>query len=287
MQSISIVGCGYTGLRLAARWIGLGAAVRGFATRPESLAQIAATGAAAAALDLDAAADAAPIDCGGHIVYYAVPPAPTGDGDPRLERFLGRVSGTPGRMVYLSTTGVYGDRGGAVVDEDTPAAPRTGRALRRLAAEDFLRGWAAQRGVSWCILRVPGIYGPGRLPLDRLRRAEPAIAPPEASPGNRIHVTDLVTACIAAGSGEPADRRIFNVTDGTDDSLTDYLQRVARITGLPAPPLVSRAVAARELSASAWSFLGESRRVDNRRMREELGVAIAYRDLDEGIRASL
>ena len=149
MQSISIVGCGYTGLRLAARWIGLGAAVRGFATRPESLAQIAATGAAAAALDLDAAADAAPIDCGGHIVYYAVPPAPTGDGDPRLERFLGRVSGTPGRMVYLSTTGVYGDRGGAVVDEDTPAAPRTGRALRRLAAEDFLRGWAAQRGVSW------------------------------------------------------------------------------------------------------------------------------------------
>ena len=89
------------------------------------------------------------------------------------------------------------------------------------------------------------------------------------------------------GSRARADRRIYNVTDGSDDSLTAYLQRVARIGGLPPPPMISRAEAARPLSESSWSFLGESRRVDNRRMRDELGVALAYGDLDAGIRASL
>ena len=142
-------------------------------------------------------------------------------------------------------------------------------------------------GLSWCILRVPGIYGPGRLPLERLRRGEPAIHPREAMPGNRIHVEDLATACLAAARAVRADRRIFNVTDGTDDSPTSYLLRVARIGNLPQPPLISRAEARARCSDSSWSFLGESRRIDNRRMREELGVTLAYHDLDAGIRASL
>jgi nucleoside-diphosphate-sugar epimerase len=136
-------------------------------------------------------------------------------------------------------------------------------------------------------LRVPGIYGPGRLPLDRLRRGDPAIDPLEAMPGNRIHVDDLVTACIAAGSGPQAGRRIYNVTDGTDDSLTAYLQRVARIANLPPPPFISRADAQKTYSAMSWSFLSESRRVGNQRMLDELRVALAYHDLDAGIRASL
>jgi nucleoside-diphosphate-sugar epimerase len=288
MQSVSIVGCGYTGLRLAARWLALGVAVRGFATCPASVRQIADSGATAQTLDLDAdPGDQNIPDFDGQLVYYAVPPAPTGTGDPRLERFLARLMGTPRRIVYLSTTGVYGDRAGAVVDEETAVAPQSARAVRRVAAELALRDWAGARDVSWCILRVAGIYGPGRLPLERLRRAEPAIDPAEASPGNRIHVEDLVTACIAAGRSARAHRGIFNITDGTDDSITGYLLRVARLSGLPAPPFVSRAVAARDSSPAAWSFLGESRRADNRRMREELGVALAYHDLDEGIRASL
>lgn len=286
MHSVAIVGCGYTGLPLAARWIAAGAQVRGYAIRAASLAAIAATGATAVRLDLDAAVGGAG-DLDGELVYYAVPPAPSGSGDARLERFLDALRGRPRRIVYLSTTGVYGDRAGAVVDEDADPAPQTARAARRLAAETRLRAWAQTRAVPWCILRVAGIYGPGRLPLERLRRAEPAIRPAEASPGNRIHVTDLVTACVAAGSSERAERRIFNVTDGTDDSLTAYLQRVASLAGLPPPPLVSRAAAAAAASPAAWSFLGESRRVDSRRLREELGVALAYRDLDAGIRASL
>jgi nucleoside-diphosphate-sugar epimerase len=150
-----------------------------------------------------------------------------------------------------------------------------------------LRGWAEQRAVSWCILRVPGIYGPGRLPLERLRQREPAILPEQATPSNRIQVEDLVSACVAAGDSARADRRIFNVTDGSDDSLTAYLQRVARIANLPPPPLISRSEAERRFSASSWSFLAESRRVGNRRLTEELGVTLRYTDLDAGIRASL
>ena len=284
MRPVSIVGCGYTGLRLADRWLKLGAGVQGFATRDESLREIARGGAVAVPLDLDGAARARNFD--GHLIYYAVPPAAHGDGDPRLERFLQSLAGKPWRFIYLGTTGVYGDRAGALVDEEAVPAPSSERARRRLAAETCLRAWADAREVPWCILRIAGIYGPGRLPLERLRRAEPAIVPQEASPGNRIHVDDLVTACIAAGSSARAGRRIYNITDGSEDSATAYLQRVARISGLAAPVLVSRAEARRLLPAASWSFLADSRRVDNRRMLEELGVALAHHDLDEGIRAS-
>jgi nucleoside-diphosphate-sugar epimerase len=290
MQSVSIVGCGYTGRRLAARWVHMGARVRGFATRPESLAEIAAVGAEAAPLDLDvpgASAATGGRTNGGELVYYMVPPAKDADGDPRLARYLDTLVGRPRRLIYLSTTGVYGDQAGGLVTEDTPTAPITARAARRVAAERTLRAWADSRRLSWCILRVPGIYGPGRLPLERLRRGEPAIVPEEATPGNRIHVSDLVTACVAAGVAAAADGRIYNVTDGSEDSLTEYLLRVARIAKLPAPPLVSRADAQRALSETSWSFLAESRRVDNRRMLDELGVPLLFHDLDTGISASL
>jgi len=290
MHKVSIVGCGYTGLRLAKRWLARGAPVRGLATRATSLAAIAASGVSAQELNLDdepARGNLAQLDFADHLVYYTVPPPPAGDSDPRLERFLAGLATNPARLIYLSTTGVYGDHAGGPVDEDTPPAPATPRAQRRLAAETRLREWAEPRAVSWCILRVPGIYGPGRLPLERLRNREPAIAPAEATPSNRIHVEDLVTACVAAGESSRADRRIYNVTDGSDASLTAYLQRVARLAQLPEPPLISRGEAERLFSASTWSFLGESRRVGNRRLREELEVELEFADLDEGIRASL
>jgi len=285
MRPVAIVGCGYLGLRLARRWRDLAYLVRGFATRPQSLKDIAATGAEALQLDLDG--PLAHVHLTGHLLYYLVPPALDGAHDRRLERFLGEIEGPVERFIYISTTGVYGNRAGAWVNEDTPPAPQSERAVRRLRAENALRAWAEALGVSWCILRVPGIYGPGRLPLERLRRGEPAIRPQEATPSNRIHVEDLASACLAAGRAKSADRRIYNVTDGTDDSLTSYLLRVARIGNLPRPPLISRAEARARFSDSSWSFLGESRRIDNRRMREELGVALAYQDLDAGIRASL
>jgi nucleoside-diphosphate-sugar epimerase len=285
MHSVSIIGCGYTGTRLAARWRRQGHAVRGFCARSESLRGIEAAGAEPALLNLDRPVSQ-PVDLHDDVAYYTVPPAPAGDGDERLERLFSNLAGLPSSFVYLSTTGVYGDRHGATVDEQTPPRPTTARAVRRLAAERIVREWADSQSVSWCILRVPGIYGPERLPLERLRRGDPAIDPVEATPSNRIHVEDLVTACVAAAAPH-AGGRIYNVTDGTDDSLTAYLQRVARIAGLPPPPLIGRAEAQKTSSPMAWSFLSESRRVDNRRMREELGMQLAYADLDAGIRASL
>jgi nucleoside-diphosphate-sugar epimerase len=284
MQPVCIIGCGYTGRRLAERLRYSGTRVRGFAVSASSLKQIAALGAEALPLDLDDAISR--IDVTDSLVYYSVPPA-RANGDARLARFLDGLRGTPTRLVYLGTTGVYGDQAGAAVNEDTPPAPRTERAIRRLAAETMLRNWADAHRVSWCVLRVAGIYGPGRLPLDRLHRGVPAIVPHEATPTNRIHVSDLVTACVAAGFAAAADRRIYNVSDGSDYTLTDYLQRVASIAHLPSPPLVSRSEAERTLSASSWSFLAESRRVANGRLLQELGIELEYRDLDAGIRASL
>jgi nucleoside-diphosphate-sugar epimerase len=277
MQSISIIGCGYTGLALARRWRARGAPVAGFATRRESLAAIDAAGAQSHALDLDRATQ--PLNLGGHIVYYSVPPAPAGAGDARLLRFLDGIAGSPARVVYFSTTGVYGDQAGAPVDEETPVNPGSARASRRVAAERQLRAWAIEHAISWCILRIAGIYGPGRLPLARLQRGEPAIVPAQALPGNRIHVDDLVEASIAAGTSGRANGRIYNVSDGKHDSLTVYLQRVADIAGVAPPPLVGR--------AEAQHLSGESRRIVNRRMIDELGVVLAYPDMDQGIRASL
>lgn len=286
MHSVAIVGCGYTGTRLADRWLEMRHAVRGFAARTTSLTRIAAAGAEPQLLNLDEV-PGRPIDFDDALVYYSVPPAPAGERDARLERLLDHVRGSPRRVVYLSTTGVYGDQAGAVVDEESRPNPQSARAVRRLAAESTLRAWAASRAVSWCILRIPGIYGPGRMPVERLRRGEAAIDPREAGPGNRIHVDDLVSVCVAAGVAARADGRIYNVTDGSEDSATAYLQRVARIGGLPPPPLVSRSEAERTFTPTSWSFLRESRRVDNRRMLNELGITLAYQDLDAGIRASL
>jgi nucleoside-diphosphate-sugar epimerase len=286
MHPVSIVGCGYTGSRLAERWLQLTPRVQGFATRTASLQHIESFGGLATGLNLDHPLTQ-PIDFEGQLVYYSVPPAPIGTHDSRLERLLEHATGAPRRMVYISTTGVYGDCRGSHVDEETLPHPQTDRAVRRLAAEHTVSAWADARGVSWTVLRVPGIYGPGRMPVERLRRREPAIELTEATPSNRIHVDDLVSACLAAGSAATAHRRIYNVTDGSDDSLTAYLQRVARIAELPLPPLISRADASRTFSVTSWSFLSESRRVDNARMLRELGVTLAYRDLDAGIRASL
>jgi nucleoside-diphosphate-sugar epimerase len=175
MHFVAIVGCGYTGSRLADRWLKMHHAVRGFAARATSLPRIETAGAEPQLLNLDEPIGAA-IDFDDALVYYSVPPAPSGECDTRLARLLDSVRGTPRRVVYLSTTGVYGDRAGAIVDEDSRPAPQSTRAMRRLAAESALRAWAAARAISWCVLRIPGIYGPGRMPVERLRaRPVPAI----------------------------------------------------------------------------------------------------------------
>jgi nucleoside-diphosphate-sugar epimerase len=285
-----IVGCGYTGLRLARRlrpaW-----RVAALVRSDEAAARLEAEGLATLQADLDspvgpharAALEAA---TDGAAIAYLAPPPDSGEDDPRLGRFLEALgSARPLAFLYMSTTGVYGDTGGAVVTEASPVAPANDRSRRRVAAEAAATAWCERRGVRAVVLRVPGIYGPHRLPLERLRRGEPALRPGDAGPGNRIHVDDLVTACVAAL--ERTVRGVFNVTDGNPASTTEYLQRTADLAGLPQPPLVALADAPGRISPGMLAFLVESRRVDSRRMREELDVVPRYQRLEDGIAASL
>jgi nucleoside-diphosphate-sugar epimerase len=285
-QTCLIVGAGYTGLRLARRlqprW-----RVIALARSKAAASRLSAAGLEVLRADLDGklAAGALSVADGASIAYL-VPPPEGAAKDPRLACFLGALGeARPSAFLYVSTTGVYGDTDGEVVTEDSPVAPTSDRGRRRAAAERIASEYCSARGIRCVVLRVPGIYGPGRLPLDRLRRGEPALRLEDAGPGNRIHVDDLVTACVAAL--ERPVQGIFNVTDGDHSSTTEFVQRTAALAGLPPPPLVALAEARGRISPGMLSFLVESRRVDNRRMREELGVEPRYASLDAGIAASL
>jgi len=221
-----------------------------------------------------------------YAVIYSVPPASDQPGDPRLARFLALLPHPPSRFVYLSTTGVYGNRDGERVDEGSEARPESARTERRLAAERLLAEWCTANGTTAVVLRVPGIYGPGRLGTERVREAMPVIRDAEANPGNRIHVDDLATCCIAALSPDVPDG-IYNVGDGDHRSGTWFTGEVARQAGLPPPPAISLTAAQQTFSPMRLSFLRESRVVDTTKMREVLGVTPKYADAADGIAASL
>lgn len=219
-------------------------------------------------------------------VLYTVAPAASSASDQRLERFLQELQPAPEVFVYISTTGVYGDRAGGLVDEQSEVRPATERARRRWSAERLLEEWSDTTGTRLCVLRVPGIYGPGRLGVRRIRDGVAVLREADASPGNRIHVDDLVTCCLAAlGDDEAAG--VINVGDGDYRSSTSFAREIARQTGLNPPPEVSRERAQREFPAGRLSFLAESRRVDTSRMLEVLGVTPRYANAADGIRASL
>ena len=219
-------------------------------------------------------------------LLYTVPPPPTGTDDPRFERLLSCLGKAQARVVYLSTTGVYGDRQGAAVSESDAPRPETARARRRLAAETRLRKWAADHGVDYVILRVPGIYGPGRLGLDRIEAGAEVLIEAEAGPGNRIHVDDLVACCLAAMKADTPSG-IYNVGDGDHRSTGAFTRNVARIAGLREPLDISLKDAKERWSAMRLSFILESRRVDTAKMRDVLGVEPRYANPEDGIRASL
>lgn len=217
-------------------------------------------------------------------VVYTVPPA-TGTGT-RIRRLFSMLPGTPGRFVYLSTSGVYGDRKGDVVDESAVPQPGSERAKRRLKAEQHLGKLCGEQGIELVILRVPGIYGPGRLGVEGIVTGRPVLAEEDAHPGNRIHVDDLVACCLAAlDVDRPAG--IYNVGDGDHRSATWFTFEVARQAGLPLPQTIRRKAATHVFSERRLSFLRESRQLDVRRMRDELRPALRYQDPVAGIAASL
>jgi nucleoside-diphosphate-sugar epimerase len=288
-QIALIIGCGYTGERLAKRLADdhdVIATVRSTASREKLASQRIHT----VALDLDTVTpekwplSAAQVD---HAwLFYFAPPPSDGVSDIRLDRFLRRIKGKPAVFIYTSTTGVYGNTNGAAVDESTPVNPQTERAQRRMSAEHMTRIWCNEHQVRRIVLRVPGIYGPNRIAINRLKNREPFVRTSEAGVTNRIHVDDLASACIAAAKIADA-RGVYNITDGNSISSTEFMQRVAALANLPPPVEISLDEARVTMSAERMSFLDESRRVSNRRALNELQLQLQYADVDAGIRASL
>ena len=276
MTRITVVGTGYTGGRILKRLP---------ADEADGISRSIPEGVDAGRITrLDLDDELPPITTATSVVYTVAPPRDGTDG--RIERLFQAFSTPPQRFVYLSTTGVYGDRQGRRVVETDDVAPATGRAGQRIKAEQLLDSLCEASGCSLVVLRVPGIYGPGRLGTDRIRDGEPMLDERAANPGNRIHVDDLVSCCIAAADLDmPAG--VYNVGDGDTRSSTWFSSEVARQLGVEPGPQISRAQAEREFSAMRLSFLSESRIVDTTKMREVLGVEPRYANAEDGIRASL
>lgn len=218
-------------------------------------------------------------------ILISVPPAT--NGDPVLEYETEELAQKASRrrwIGYLSTTGVYGDRGGGWVDETTPPAPSSARAERRLAAEIAWQTFAAEADAPLHIFRLPGIYGPGRNPLDALRAGTARRYDKPNQVFSRIHVDDLATTLIASMT-KPVPGAIYNVCDDEPAPQADVIAYGAALLGLAPPPLEPYALAESTLSAMARSFYRESKRVRNTKIKRELGVTFAYPTYREGLKS--
>jgi nucleoside-diphosphate-sugar epimerase len=245
--------------------------------------------------DLDLPASLARLRGVADIVIHLAPPPASGSTDTRTRNLLAALAGRglrtarqrnrgmlPHRLVYISTTGVYGNCHGEWVDETRPTHPETTRAARRVDAESRVREWGARNDASVSILRVPGIYAADRLPLERLQRGLPALRADEDGWSNHVHADDLarcIVLCIARG--RPG--RVYNCVDDSQLRMGDYFDLVADRHVLPRPPRVTRAEAESQVSEAMLSFMRESRRIRNARMKSELGMKLRYPTVAQGI----
>lgn len=286
MPAVLIIGCGDVGRRVAAAELAAGETVTALVRSAQGATRLNASGLQVVRGDLDDPENLPSLPTRGARVYYFAPPPPFGISDPRLQNFLATIApaALPAQIVLISTSGVYGNCHGEWVTEARPPRPDTDRARRRLHAEQELQAWGNRLGVPVVILRVPGIYGRGRLPDRRVRAQEPVLREDESPWSNRVHIDDLTRACLAAGRSGRFNA-VYNISDGHPTTMTDFFNRVADVLGVQRPPQITLAQARAELSEGMQSYLAESKRLDNRRMREELGVAPRYPDLIHGLAA--
>lgn len=219
-------------------------------------------------------------------LVYLVPPNCHQGIDIRLDALRQALPTKPRRIVLASTTGVYGDHQGGLVTEATPVAPQTARAEGRVCMEKTAERWVSSDPGALCILRIAGIYGPGRLPVASIKRKNPVLSPEEANPGNRIHVSDLADAFILALSAV-LPPSIINVADGDHTNGSEFTMLVADELGLARPPIVSRAQARDTFSPMRLSFLNESRQISNHTLTQLLGLSLRYPKAIDGIRAAI
>lgn len=219
-------------------------------------------------------------------LLHLAPPQAQGVHDARTLRLLHALArrGRARRLVYASTTGVYGNGGGDRFDETRAVRPQTERASRRVDAEQHMRRYGRAMRACVTILRVPGIYARDRAghPRERLARGAPVLVDADDVYTNHIHADDLARACVAAlARGLP--QRVVHVCDDSELKMGEYFDLAADLLGVPRPPRVSRAQASKLLSPMQMSFLGESRRLVNHRMKRELRLRLRYPTVREGL----
>jgi nucleoside-diphosphate-sugar epimerase len=279
---IHIMGCGNIGQRVASLCLDVKMDVEAWVKSEVSCRTCRGIGLKTHRIDLDQPVDFKLKGTQNQILYTIAPP-PHGSKDTRLENYLSRLSAdTVSRFVLISTTGVYGDCGGRWVDETTPIKPRADRALRRAHAEACLQAWADHHSVDYLILRVPGIYARDCLPLKRLQAGTPVVTPEQAPWSNRIHADDLASICFSALNSQ-LTHEIINVADDAPGSMTEFFFAVADFAGLPRPPEISLNEARRTLSPGMLSYIAESRRIRNTKMKKLLNISLRYPDLKQGL----
>lgn len=288
MNRLLIVGCGDIALRALPQLV-RNYQVFGLVRSAAQADRITALGATALTGDLDIPATLAVLTGVADLVLHLAPPGESGERGERDQRSANLIAALspqpPGRLVYISTSGVYGDCGGAWVDEDRPVAPQTLRAARRVDAERALLTWGEQSGVAVAVLRVPGIYAAERLPLAQLKRGTPVLRAEDDVYTNHIHADDLAAICLTALARGVAGR-VYNASDDGEIKMGDYFDLVAGRAGLPRAPRISRAAAeAGAIPEGLLSFMRESRRLVNTRMKTELDMRLRYPSVHEGVPA--
>ena len=268
-----IVGCGDVGMRLIPL---LRSRFRVFAltSQSERLSELRSAGVTPILGNLDSPQSLYRLKGLADIVVHLAPPPLQGSLDQRT-RNLVAILPRHGKLVYVSTTGVYGDCKGAFFDETRPVAPVNARAERRVDAERVLRRWARHHEGKLSILRVPGIYAADRLPLERLRQGTPALLDADDVYTNHIHADDLAQI-IALALFRAQPLRVYHTVDDSALKMGDYFDQVATAFKLPLPPRVPRAELSKQVSPMLLSFMSESRRLSNQRMKTELGVRLRW-----------
>jgi len=274
---VLMIGCGDVALRTA-RLLHPKVRLYGLTRRVEDVAKLRAHGILPIIGDLDRLASLDRLRAAPHAVLHFAPPPSDGRDDSRTRKLvaaLARARSIPQRFVYISTSGVYGDCAGARIGETRPRRAGTPRARRRVAAEDRLRDWAKRYGVSLSILRVPGIYAETRLPLDRLRQGTPVLMAEDDVYTNHIHADDLAHAAVAALFRGRANRA-YNTSDDAELKMAGWFDLVADAYKLPRAPRISWDDAVTRIAPLLLSFMSESRRLSNVRMKRELRVRLRY-----------
>lgn len=292
--TLLIIGCGDVALRVAPL-LKTRYRILGLCRNPENSSKLRQHGIIPLTGDLDRPKTLNKLTGSAQLVLHLAPPANHGIRDTRTANLLAALTRhlrirhprektliLPQRLVYISTSGVYGDCNGALIDETRPVNPGSDRALRRINAERQIRHWGIRNHINTSILRVPGIYAVNRLPLKRLQEAAPVLSLEDDSYTNHVHAGDLARI-ICAALRYAKHGRIYHACDDSHLKMGDYFDLVADRFGLPRPPRIKRNQAEGLISPAMLSYMDESRQLTNNRMKRELHINLYYPTVFEGI----